>query len=87
MYCTLYIAHKEWQNLCEKVVQKRCLARKYGHLMLLLLLYTNNLSINFAFQMFAEFSRGDLVWFDPGIGYVLPGEVLEYHRTAQVLYI
>ncbi len=36
--------------------------------------------------MFAEFSRGDLVWFDPGIGYVLPGEVLEYHRTAQVLY-
>ncbi len=43
--------------------------------------------INVAFQMFAEFSRGDLVWFDPGIGYVLPGEVLEYHRTAQVLYI
>jgi hypothetical protein len=42
--------------------------------------------INVAFQMFAEFSRGDLVWFDPGIGYVLPGEVLEYHRTAQVLY-
>ena len=34
--------------------------------------------------MFSEFSRGDLVWFDPGIGYVLPGEVLEYHKTAQV---
>jgi hypothetical protein len=43
-----------------------------------------NLSKFVAFQMFAEFSRGDLVWFDPGIGYVLPGEVLEYHRTAQV---
>ncbi len=55
--------------------------------MLQLLLYKNNLSINVAFQMFAEFSRGDLVWFDPGIGYVLPGEVLEYHRTAQVLYM
>ncbi len=59
--------------------------------MLPLLLHTNkkvyNLRKFVAFQMFAEFSRGDLVWFDPGIGYVLPGEVLEYHRTAQVLYI
>ena len=27
--------------------------------------------------MLAEFSKGDLVWFDPGIGYVLPGEVVE----------
>ena len=34
--------------------------------------------------MFAEFNRGDLVWFDPGIGYVLPGEVLEFHQQAQV---
>ena len=34
--------------------------------------------------MLAEFSKGDLVWFDPGIGYVLPGEVGEFHSQAQV---
>ena len=34
--------------------------------------------------MVAEFSKGDLVWFDPGIGYVLPGEVVEFHSQAQV---
>ena len=34
--------------------------------------------------MAAEFARGDLVWFDPGIGYVLPGEVIEFHQQAQV---
>ena len=34
--------------------------------------------------MYTEFNRGDLVWFDPGIGYVLPGEILEYHKQAQV---
>ena len=34
--------------------------------------------------MLAEFSKGDLVWFDPGIGYVLPGEVVEFHSEAQV---
>jgi myosin-15 len=31
--------------------------------------------------------KGDLVWFDPGVGHVLPGEVLEYHRAAQVLTV
>ncbi|XP_050539166.1 unconventional myosin-XV isoform X10 [Daktulosphaira vitifoliae] len=31
--------------------------------------------------------KGDLVWFDPGVGHVLPGEVLEYHRPAQVLTV
>lgn len=31
-----------------------------------------------------DFRPGDLVWFDPGVGYVLPGEVLEYHKAAQV---
>ncbi|KAJ4444528.1 hypothetical protein ANN_06322 [Periplaneta americana] len=31
--------------------------------------------------------RGDLVWFDPGVGHVLPGEVLEFHRAAQVLTV
>ena len=34
-----------------------------------------------------QFSRGDLVWFDPGIGYVLPGEVTEFHPQAQVRVI
>ena len=33
-----------------------------------------------------EFRPGDLVWFDPGVGYVLPGEVVEFHRAAQVSY-
>ena len=37
-----------------------------------------------AVTMAAEFARGDLVWFDPGIGYVLPGEVIEFHQQAQV---
>ena len=35
-------------------------------------------------KMYSEFNRGDLVWFDPGIGYVLPGEVVEFHPQAQV---
>lgn len=31
--------------------------------------------------------QGELVWFDPGVGHVLPGEVLEYHKPAQVLTV
>ena len=31
-----------------------------------------------------EFRPGELVWFDPGVGYVLPGEVVEFHRAALV---
>lgn len=34
-----------------------------------------------------EFLPGDLVWFDPGVGYVLPGEVLEFHKAAQVITV
>ncbi len=34
-----------------------------------------------------DFRPGDLVWFDPGVGYVLPGEVLEYHKAAQVITV
>jgi len=37
--------------------------------------------------MYSEFQRGDLVWFDPGIGYVLPGEVIEFHKQAQVITV
>ncbi|KAG7164398.1 Unconventional myosin-XV-like 2 [Homarus americanus] len=31
--------------------------------------------------------QGDLVWFDPGLGYVLPGEVMEFHRAGQVITV
>ena len=34
-----------------------------------------------------EFHPGDLVWFDPGVGYVLPGEVVEFHKAAQVITV
>ena len=27
------------------------------------------------------------VWFDPGIGYVLPGEVIEFHKQAGVKFL
>ncbi|XP_060860512.1 unconventional myosin-XV isoform X5 [Metopolophium dirhodum] len=35
----------------------------------------------------SELQKGELVWFDPGVGHVLPGEVLEYHKPAQVLTV
>lgn len=38
-------------------------------------------------KMHGELEKGDLVWFDPGVGHVLPGEVLEFHRAAQVLTV
>ncbi|GAB6020238.1 Unconventional myosin-XV [Chamberlinius hualienensis] len=37
-----------------------------------------------------EFAKGDLVWFDPGVsgvGYILPGEVIEFHRAGQVVTV
>ncbi|XP_025836405.1 unconventional myosin-XV [Agrilus planipennis] len=34
-----------------------------------------------------EWSTGDLIWFDPGVGHWLPGEVLECHRAANVLTV
>ncbi|XP_077262617.1 unconventional myosin 10A [Temnothorax americanus] len=37
--------------------------------------------------MYADWQKGELVWFDPGVGHVLPGEVLEYHRAANVLSV
>lgn len=33
------------------------------------------------------FRPGDLVWFEPGIGFPLPGEVLEIHEAAQITVI
>ncbi|CAB4070032.1 unnamed protein product [Lepeophtheirus salmonis] len=38
-------------------------------------------------MMHSELRSGDLVWFDPGVGYVLPGEVIEYHENAQVIMV
>jgi hypothetical protein len=35
-------------------------------------------------MLIRDFRPGDLVWFDPGVGYVLPGEVVEFHKAAQV---
>ncbi|XP_023288541.1 unconventional myosin-XV [Orussus abietinus] len=37
--------------------------------------------------MYTEWQKGELVWFDPGVGHVLPGEVLEFHRAANVLSV
>lgn len=34
-----------------------------------------------------EWSEGDLVWFDPGLGHPLPGEIQEVHRAAQVIIV
>ncbi|KAG8264179.1 Belongs to the TRAFAC class myosin-kinesin ATPase super [Homalodisca vitripennis] len=34
-----------------------------------------------------ESVAGELIWFDPGVGHALPGEVLEYHKPAQVLTV
>ncbi|XKL66970.1 hypothetical protein PGB90_010390 [Kerria lacca] len=35
----------------------------------------------------SELNKGELIWFDPGVGHALPGEVLEYHKPAQVLTV
>jgi len=45
------------------------------------------LNRNIQFYVFFFLLQGDLVWFDPGVGHVLPGEVLEFHRAAQVLTV
>ncbi|KAL9872077.1 unconventional myosin-XV [Glossina fuscipes] len=34
-----------------------------------------------------DWSEGDLVWFDPGMGHPIPGEVQEVHRAAQVIVV
>uniref|UniRef100_A0A1B0CWP9 Myosin motor domain-containing protein n=1 Tax=Lutzomyia longipalpis TaxID=7200 RepID=A0A1B0CWP9_LUTLO len=34
-----------------------------------------------------EWNEGDLVWFDPGLGHPLPGEIQEVHRAAQVIIV
>lgn len=34
-----------------------------------------------------EWAPGELIWFDPGIGHSLPGEVLECHKSANVLTV
>ncbi|XP_050297745.1 unconventional myosin-XV isoform X2 [Anthonomus grandis grandis] len=34
-----------------------------------------------------EWNAGDLIWFDPGLGHSIPGEVLECHRSANVITV
>ncbi|KAH7950507.1 hypothetical protein HPB49_025045 [Dermacentor silvarum] len=34
-----------------------------------------------------DFEPGQLVWFDPGLGYSLPGEVVEFSKPAQVVTV
>lgn len=34
-----------------------------------------------------DFKLGDLVWFEPGVGLPLPGEVLEVHTAAQIIIV
>lgn len=34
-----------------------------------------------------DFKPGDSVWVEPGVGFPLPGEVLEVHTAAQIIII
>ncbi|XP_057659116.1 myosin-VIIa [Diorhabda carinulata] len=34
-----------------------------------------------------DWITGDLIWFDPGVGHWIPGEVLECHKSANVLTV
>ncbi|EDX17600.1 GD16995 [Drosophila simulans] len=34
-----------------------------------------------------DWAEGDLVWFDPGMGHPIPGEIQEVHRAAQVIVV
>lgn len=34
-----------------------------------------------------DLKPGDFVWFDSGIGYPLPGEILEVHEAAQIIIV
>lgn len=45
------------------------------------------MSLHHSFEIQSLCLQGELVWFDPGVGHVLPGEVLEYHRAANVLSV
>lgn len=34
-----------------------------------------------------DFKTGDLVWFEPNIGFPLPGEIQEVHQAAQIVIV
>lgn len=34
-----------------------------------------------------DLKLGDLVWFEPGLGFPLPGEVKEVHHAAQIIIV
>lgn len=76
---------------------QRCSWNTFSNVQFLLrlftrLLLTNCVSRSYIFYLNRShtklsFFQGELVWFDPGVGHVLPGEVLEYHRAANVLSV
>lgn len=34
-----------------------------------------------------EFKPGDLVWFEAGLGFPLPGDIQEVHKAAQIVIV
>lgn len=38
-------------------------------------------------QNYLNLQQGDLVWFDGGYGFPLPGEIIEVHRAAQIVIV
>jgi hypothetical protein len=38
-------------------------------------------------QNHLNLQQGDLVWFEAGFGYPLPGEITEVHRAAQIVIV
>lgn len=38
-------------------------------------------------QNYLNLQQGDLVWFDGGFGFPLPGEIIEVHRAAQIIIV
>lgn len=43
--------------------------------------------LNFEMEEHNDFKPGDLVWFEPGVGFPLPGEILEVHTAAQIIIV
>lgn len=43
-----------------------------------------NKKLNMEWQ---KLNPGDLVWFDPGLGFPLPGEIKEVHKAAQIIIV
>ena len=77
----LSINHRHWftvtdldaQSICDSTIYDRCCE-----------------SVDFIREFhfgLLSYIQGELVWFDPGVGCVQPGEIVEYHRSAQVVVV